>query len=821
MSAPSTLPAELTPDALYRRCDPAELGFADTSALADLDEVIGQTRAVQAVEFGIGIRRKGYNIFALGPTGTGKHSLIQDYLETAAAQRPVPDDWCYVYNFSESHRPKALSLPPGQGLIFRKEMADLVEDIHNALPAAFESEEYRTRRQVFEEAFKEVQEEAFNALQAEAKEHDLALLRTPSGLAFAPVQDGEVISPEAYHSLPEAQQQRLEAEVNRLQEALQKVLQQMPAWERRLREQVQALNREITAFVIDPLFGELRDAYADLANVLTYLDDVRTDMIDNVQAFFGTSGEEGDESTQAQMQASMETVAFLRRYRVNVVINHMEEVETGHGAPVIYEGTPTYQNLVGRVEQMAQMGALVTDFTLIKPGALHRANGGYLILDARKVLTHPYAWDGLKRALQFEDIRIESPGQMMSMTTTVSLEPEPIPLDVKVVLIGERQIYYLLWQNEPDFGELFKVAADFDEQMARTPENQARYARLLSTLARREGLRPLGADAVARAIEHSSRLAGDQERLSTRMQEMTDLLQEADYWANLEGNGLIAAGDLQRAIDAQIFRLDRIRERSQEMILRGTILLQTQGAVVGQINGLSVMQVGNFAFGRPSRITARVSLGKGQVMDIEREVELGGPLHTKGVLILTSFLQARYAADTPLSLSARLVFEQSYGGVDGDSASSAELYALLSAITGVPIRQSLAVTGSVNQMGQVQAIGGVNEKIEGFFDICAERGLTGDQGVLIPQTNVVQLMLRRDVVEAVAAGRFHIYPVETIDQGIEILTGVAAGDLGHEGYPDGYPDGYPTGSINQRVVARLADLADKQKALPQNGAQQA
>lgn len=802
----SQQPAELTPSDLYRRCDPAQFSFADTSALPDLEEVIGQARAVQAVEFGIGIRRKGYNIFALGPTGTGKHSLIQSFLNEAAATRPLPGDWCYVFNFSESHRPKALSLPSGQGVIFRKEMADLVADILTALPAAFEGEEYRNRRHVFEEAFKETQEQAFAVLQKMAQERGLALLRTANGLAFAPVIEGEVISPEAYHKLPEAERERLEKEVSALQEELQKVLEQAPAWERRLRQQLQGLNRETATAVIDPHFNELRERFAGLESVLAHLDDVRADMIDNVRAFLTTDdeGEGAQTDMQAGAGAELDTVEFLRRYRVNLVVNHADEGQTGQGAPVIYEGTPSYQNLVGRVEYMAQMGTLMTDFTLIKPGALHRANGGYLILDARKVLTQPYAWEGLKRALQFEDIRIESPGQMMNQTSTISLEPEPIPLDVKVVLIGEREIYYLLWQNEPDFGELFKVAADFDEQMARTPQNQQHYAQLLGTLARQEGLRPLNPAAVARTIEHSSRLAADSERLSTRMQEMVDLLQEADYWADQKGNGVITERDVQRAIDAQIFRLDRIRERAQEMVLRGTVLVETDGVAVGQINGLAVMQVGNFAFGRASRITARVSLGKGQVLDIEREVELGGALHSKGVLILTSFLQARYAAETPFSLSARLVFEQSYGGVDGDSASSAELYCLLSAITGVPIRQSLAVTGSVNQMGQVQAIGGANEKIEGFFDLCNQRGLTGEQGVLIPRTNVVHLMLRQDVVDAVAAGRFHIHPIDTIDQGIEVLTGVAAGELDGQGT-------YAAGTINQRVVARLAELGEKQK----------
>jgi lon-related putative ATP-dependent protease len=489
-----------------------------------------------------------------------------------------------------------------------------------------------------------------------------------------------------------------------------------------------------------------------------------------------------------------------------VLVDHSDT----EGAPVVYEDNPTYQNLIGRVEHMARMGALLTDFQLIKPGALHRASGGYLILDARKVLTQPYAWEALKRVLQAGQIRIESVGQMLSLISTVSLEPEPIPLDVKIALFGERMLYYLLWQLDPDFAELFKVEADFETEMDRTDSNQKLYAQLIATLVQKKDLRPFDRSAVVRVIERSARLAGDREKLTMRTRNIIDLLEEADYWAGENGNGTVTDGDVQQAIEAQIHRADRVRERVQEAILRDTFLIDTQGEVVGQINGLSVLQLGNFAFGRPTRITARTRLGKGQVLDIEREVELGGPIHSKGVLILSGFLGGRYTSDRPLSLSASLVFEQSYGGVEGDSASSAELYALLSAIADLPLRQSLAVTGSVNQRGQVQAIGGVNEKIEGFFDVCQARGLTGEQGVLIPASNVKHLMLRQDVVEAVEEGQFHVYPVETVDQGIEILTGVEAGEQDEEGT-------YPEGSVNDRVAKRLAELAEKRQAFSKSG----
>jgi lon-related putative ATP-dependent protease len=616
------------------------------------------------------------------------------------------------------------------------------------------------------------------------------------------MREGEVLSPEEVQKLSQEERKRLEAEVEGLQEKLQKILRQVPSWQREIQEKLKELNREMAHFAVGGLIDELREKYTDFPKLVEHLNAVQEDVVENARDFLSSEEEQPSVLNILQRRAMQPSrggrPSSLRRYQVNVLVDHSKS----EGAPVVYEDNPTFQNLIGRVEHIAQMGALLTDFNLIKPGALHKANGGYLILDIRKVLLQPYAWEGLKRAMQAGQIRIESVGQMLSLISTVSLEPEPIPLDVKVALFGDRLLYYLLWQLDPDFGELFKVAADFEELMDRNGENQFLYARLIGTLARKEELRPFDRGAVARVIEHSARLVGDAEKLSTQMRNITDLLREADYWAGEAGNGLVAAADVQRAIDAQIYRSDRLRERVQEAILRETILIDTEDARIGQVNGLSVIQLGSFSFGRPTRITAQMRLGKGEVVDIEREVELGGPIHSKGVLILSGFLGARYAGERPLSLSASLVFEQSYGGVEGDSASSAELYALLSAIAGVPIKQSLAVTGSVNQHGQVQAIGGVNEKIEGFFDVCQARGLTGEQGVLIPVSNVKHLMLRQDVVEAVDTGQFHIYPVETVDQGIEILTGVPAGERDEEG-------NYPEESINRLVETRLAELAEK------------
>jgi lon-related putative ATP-dependent protease len=793
---------ELEATRLYQRCDPKQFAFETTADLEDLAEVVGQPRAVEAMQFGIGIEQEGYNIFALGPTGIGKHSVMRQFFEQQAKNAPPPSDWCYVNNFEDSHQPRTIRLPAGKGVGFRQDMEDLVEELRTALSAAFESEEYQTRRQSIAEEFKERQSESFEELRKKAQEQKVALIRTPAGLAVAPVRDGEVLSPEEIQQMSEEERQSLQKKVEDIQDEMQHILQQMPSWQREMREKINELNREMAEFAVGGLIDELREKYAHFPEVVDHLNAVQKDVVENAEDFLPSSEEQAANVLSAlglgQAQRPQERSISLRRYQVNVLVDHSES----EGAPVIYEDNPTYQNLIGRVEYMARMGALVTDFNLIKAGALHRANGGYLLLDVRKVLSQPYAWEGLKRALQSAQIRIESLGQMLSLISTVSLEPEPIPLDVKVGLFGDRLLYYLLYQLDPEFGELFKVEADFEERMDRNGENQHLYAQLIATLARKEELRSFDRGAVARIIEHSARMVGDAEKLSTQMRSVTDLLREANHWASQAGNGVVTADDVQRAIDAQIYRADRLRERVQEEILRETILIDTEGEEIGQVNGLSVIPLGNFMFGRPTCITAQMRMGKGEVVDIEREVELGGPIHSKGVLILAGFLGGRYAEERPLSLSASLVFEQSYSGVEGDSASSAELYALLSAIAEVPIRQALAVTGSVNQHGQVQAIGGVNEKIEGFFDVCQARELSGDQGVLIPASNTKHLMLRQDVVEAVEAGQFHIYPVETVDQGIEILTGLPAGERDEEG-------NYPEGSINYLVETRLIELAEK------------
>ncbi len=790
----SALPA----DQLYRRCDLAELPFDTTAALEPLAEPLGQDRAVAAVRFAIGMRSAGYNLYALGPVGTGKLSLVRRFLEQAAAGQPVPDDWCYVNNFAEPHRPRALRLPAGRAQKFRKDMEHLVEELTAALPAAFDGEDYRSRRQVIEEQWKERHEAAFGEVQKRAGEHSIALIRTPVGLALAPVRDGEVLSPDEFAKLDETEQKRFKSDMGELQEQLEHTLKSLPQWERQQREQIRQLDREIAAWVVGHVMEELIHRYEALTQVKDYLEAVRADVVDTAEEFLKPA-DDGDKNHLRARVMRSEGASF-RRYKVNVIVDR----DGITGAPVIYEDPPTQPNLVGRVEHIAQFGALVTDFNLIKSGALHRANGGYLILDSRKLLTQPFAYEELKRTLRAHEIRIESPYQSLGLMSTVSLEPEPIPMDLKIVLVGEPQLYYLLSHYDPDFPVLFKVSADFDYRMGRDESTQLGLARAVAGVVRDESLKAFGRDAVARLIEHAARLSGDAGKLTTHMASVTDLVREADYWAGQAKAEVVEAAHVQSAIDAQIYRSDRVREHINEEIQRGTLLIDTQGAVVGQINALAVWQLGRFMFGKPSRITCRVRMGKGEVVDIEREVQLGGPIHSKGVMILTSYLSSRFGLDMPLSLSASLVFEQSYGGVDGDSASSTELYALLSALSEVPIRQCFAVTGSVNQYGQVQAIGGVNEKIEGYFEVCAARGLTGDQGVLIPAANVRHLMLRPDVVEACAAGRFHVYPVETIDQGIELLTGVPAGAVDGKGE-------FPIGSLFRKVAMRLAAFSRKAK----------
>ena len=786
---------------LRRACAPAEIPFATTreaAGPAEGDGVLGQDRAAEALRFGLGIRRPGYNLFAIGPPGVGKQSLLRQILGDYAAREKVPGDWCYVHDFADPERPRALELPAGTGIRLQRDMERAIAQLRIAMHAAFESEEYRTRRKQIHDRFKERQRKSLAEIQLRARQRDVALEETESGIVLAPILDGAPIDAEKFHALPEEQQRTLRTRLEDVGTELQDLLRRFHEWVHESHDAVKALDGEMAASAAHRVLDGVRQTYAEFPAVVSHLAAVERDVAENADQFLEGDGEGFEAAFRRAMKSEQADGAPFRRYRINLLVDR----SALRGAPVVFEDHPTYASLVGRIEHEAQFGALVANFTLIRAGALHRARGGYLVLDALKLLQQPLCWEALKRTIRSGEIRIDSLGQALGVVSTVALEPAPIALgDTKIVLCGERHLYYLLASLDPEFLELFKVLVDFEESMERIPEAQTLYARRLATMVAREGLRAFDRGAIARVIEEAARASGDAGKLSVQMRGMVDLLREADWWAGEAKREVATADDVQKAIDAQVARAGRVRQRLLEAIRRDDILVASTGESIGQVNGLSVITLGEQRVGHPARITARVRLGKGELIDIEREVDLGGPIHSKGVLILGGFLGARYATRIPLSLSATLVFEQSYGAVEGDSASLAELCALLSALSEAPVRQGLAVTGSVDQQGRVQSIGAVNEKIEGFFDVCRERGLTGDQGVVVPKSNVKNLMLRKDVVEAVASKRFHVHAVETVDDALALLTGQPAGDRDRAGR-------FPEGSVNARVEARLASFAE-------------
>jgi lon-related putative ATP-dependent protease len=778
------------PSELYKPCDLSELSFSSTEELEDIDLGVGQERAIEAIKFGIRIPQSGYNIFALAPSGTGKLTSVTQLAEHEACRQAIPPDWCYVNNFSHPAKPAAIKLEPGRGRIFQADMEQLIDELSVAIPAAFDGDEYRARVGELETDSRQREIDQLSQLRDEAADAHVILTETPTGFAFLPGDEkGQPISSEDFNKLDKAKQQEIQNTIYDFQARLQTLLKKFPAWRKETKRKLQALNREVAELAVNHSIDELLEKYAQHEVILAYLKEVKTDIIDHIRDFIPHS-----DKGFAFMELPQEPNPF-KRYQVNLMVDFSH----ARSAPVVYEDHPNYGNLLGRIDHQAYMGSLITDFTMIKPGALHKANGGYLILDAQKLLFQPYAWETLKRTLQAGEIRIESLESALSLISTSSLEPTPIPLNIKVILLGEPLIYYLLSAYDPEFQDLFKVAADFDEVVSRADKNHD-YARLLATLSRREKLRPLTRNAVARVIEHSARLAGDAEKLMTHLRSIKDLITEADYWAGDNGHSQITNSDVQQAIDNKIRRLDKIREKLYENIHRGTVLIDTTGKVAGQINGLSVLQLGGFSFGQPSRITATTRLGTGKIVDIERETKLGGAIHSKGVLILSSYIGERYARTSPFSLSASVVFEQSYGQVEGDSASLAELCVILSSLTRIPLRQDLAITGSINQLGQVQPIGGVNEKIEGFFDICAKKGLSGTQGVIIPTANLKHLMLRWDVVHAAQTGQFHIHAVTTVDEALELLTGLTVGSADDKG-------NYPANTFNGLVEVQLVQFA--------------
>jgi lon-related putative ATP-dependent protease len=801
-------PPALDASVLRRTVDPLTLGFKTTADLAPITGLIGQDRAMAAIEFGMHMRAHDYNIFVLGPPASGKRTAVKAQLALLAKAEQTPDDWVYVYNFDEPNRPRALRLPAGRAKPFAKGMIAALDELRAVIPAVIESDDYQARRRAIEAKFQSGQDEALETLSVKAKAQDIAILRTPQGFAFAPILDGSVVKPESFQMMPPAMQSEKQAQMAALETELATVLQLVPKADKLRRGQLQDLNHDMAQRAVLAALDELAAAMADLPLAVRHLEAASADLVRNIALFAANP-----EADEAPIRTPTDTARDprYRRYLINVMVANGEGVgAAAQGAPVLEEINPVYANLIGRIEHIPVEGALMTDFLLLKAGALHRANGGTLVIDARKLLLSPFAYEALKRALKSREIRMEQPSDAAGLASVQTLDPEPIPLDVKVILIGEREIYYTLAQNDPDFLGLFKVQADFDDAIKRSSENDLAYARVIASIVREHGLNPLDASGVARIIEEGSRLADDNEKMSIEIGRLSDLVREADYWSRKAKRQVTTRDDVGRAVEAHIQRSDRMRDHALESINRDIVMVDVTGDKVGQINGLAVLQLGEFAFGRPSRITARVRMGSGRITDIEREAKLAGPLHTKGMMILWGYLAGRYAQDVPLALAASLVFEQSYGGVDGDSASSTELYALLSALSEVPIKQGFAVTGSVNQWGEVQAIGGVNEKIEGFFDVCRAKGLTGDQGVLVPRANVQHLMLRDDVVAAVKEGRFGIHGVSTIDHGIEILTGIAAGARGTGGQ-------FPNGSVNARVEARLQGFAERARSFAKTG----
>ncbi len=710
-----------------------------------------------------------------------------------AKKRPTPDDWAYVYNFDEPYKPQAVNFPAGTAAEFAKDIDKLIETLSVSIPAILESDEYKAGQSIIHEKFKQHKEEYIKILQKKAKGKSVSLLHMPVGLVVAPVKNGEVLSPEAFDELPESEKKQLLEDLNQMQEEIENTAQDLPQWEDKQRKETNDLREKFLKIAVKNPIDELHAKYKGHKQANDFLKKIQKHIITNIDEFMPSSenncgGGEGDDALSALFSRMKQPEEDkYAKFKVNVIVKN----EPDSGAPIVHLDHPTQGNLVGRVERIQQYGALLTDFSLIKSGALHQANGGFLLIDARKLLLQPYAWDSLKRALASKTVKIEAPSEETTFTT-ISLDPEPIPLQVKVILTGDEELYEVLSERDPDFSDFFKVEADFGVLMDRTPENEVEYAKLIGSLSKKKKLRSLNKQAVAKVIEYSSRLAEDSEKLTAHIASIGDLLREADYWARKSKANQIGKNHIEQAIDAQIYRSDRIKQAMLEQIDKGTILMDVEGSRVGQINGLVVYNFSRTSFGKPARITTQVRIGKGEFINIEREVEMSGPIHTKGVLILSSLLANRFAKDRPLSLSASIVFEQSYGGVDGDSASSTEYYCMLSAIANLPIKQNIAVTGSINQFGEVQPIGGVNEKIEGFFDVCRHRGLTGDQGVIIPRTNVKDLMLREDVLNAVDEGKFHIYAVDNVDDGIEILTGIKAGK------PDKHGN-YPKGTVNYAV----------------------
>ncbi len=794
--------SELSPEKLRLECPPDQVGCETSAELGPVDGIIGQDRALKALKFGVEMKGKGFNVYVAGPPITGKRPAARSFLENIAKTRAVPPDWVYVNNFQNPYEPKTLKLPPGRAKAFQKDLKNLVDQAKRAVPAALQNEEFVSRGNTITKKAVAERNKILSDLNKQAEVHGYTVRMTQLGITIIPVVDGKTVSQEEFDTLPARVKKKYDQSRDTVRAALDKAGKEVNDLDARTLEELKKLRDDSVRYAIGGLMTNLVSRYEGLPDVVQHLNELRDDIMENTELFTpGGTEEKQDAEQQSPLEKSLPEFLF-RRYDVNVIVDNSEL----KGAPVISEDNPTVTNLLGKFENESRFGALTTDFTLIKGGSIHRANGGYLILGAIELLKNQFSYDGLKRVLQSGNILIEETGQRLGVASTKTLVPQPIPLNVKVILVGDHEIYQALYTQDPDFGILFKVKAHFDDSIERNDQNQKTYGSFVHSLCEREGLNHLEAPALGKVVEYGSRLAEDQTKLSTKFPEIADLVREANFYALQEGAKLVKDVHIKKALDEKVYRSNLLDDKVKEMIERGIILIDTSGTQVGQVNGLTVISLGDFDFGQPSRITASLGLGRRGIIDIERESRMGGQTHTKGVLIISGYLENKYAHDKPLSLSCRLVFEQSYGGVDGDSASSTELYAILSALSELPIKQNLAVTGSVNQKGEVQAIGGVNEKIEGFYRTCKVKGLKGDEGVMIPRSNVQHLMLNEELVEAVRQGRFHIYPVSTIDEGIEVLTGVKAGQLSGDGT-------YEPGTVHYRANKRLTEMTHRLAAL--------
>ncbi len=783
---------EVSPDQLRWKCALSLIPFECTSDMIPLADFIGQERAMRAIEFGLGVNKPGFNIYVNGLTGTGKTTIIKSFLKKITAEMvhpdedsSVPEDWCYVYNFADPDRPQALNVRRGWGKILKRDMEEFVQSLQKEIQATFESEEYARQRQTMVEDMQKRHQAMMEGVIEEGRKGGFALKFSPAGMMMIPLRkDGKPMPEDEYLTLPVDEKKVLEVKQNEIGKRVDQVQREGKKLEREIAERLAALDRQAGEYVVRIPLSELQDKYRDYPKVIKYLDGVKNDILGNLGKFKGTEASERKGPLLPIQPPENPSDPFLP-YRVNVFVDNSDT----QGPPIIIETNPTYHNVFGVVEKRQVLGGFTTDFTQIKAGSINRANAGYLVLYDRDVLSNPGVWESLKRVIKNQEHRIEEPASQLGWIPPQGLRPEPIPTDTKIIMIGDPHLYQYLSASDSDFRETFKVKADFDYEIDKSNNNIVSYACFISGCCQKEGLRHFDASGVSAIVEHGARLVEDQEKLSTRFSDILDVLVESDYWAKKDDSDLVKGKHVEKALEEKTFRLNLVEEKLQEMIAEGTILVDVQGAVSGQLNGLAFYQMGGFSFGKPSRITCKTFLGRGGIINIEREAKLSGKTHDKGVLILSGYLGSKYAQDRPLSLSISLCFEQSYEGIDGDSASSTELYAILSSLSEVPIMQGIAITGSVNQNGEIQAIGGINRKIEGFFDICRLKGMTGDQGVLVPRSNLRNLMLRPDVVEAVEQGKFHVFAVSSIDEGIEVLTGTPAGERDHEGQ-------YPPSTIN-------------------------